>query len=241
MIFQFDYDFRTRDVSEIESPGQVSSNKRAALSEIPINTPPPYSINGGYSSISCSNYTSVHRMELSKDVEKAHASVVSTNREFLSNPFITPVKQPEFCNSNDHFLMTTQLDDEFDESILQEIDAICEMSASKAREERLSSSSCDENRYDGANSSDIKSGSEFVSGTESIKREVRSELFGNHMKFEKEEADTSQLVESGSMPDKYLNYLQSLNERQHEAACCNVSTPLMIVAGPGSGKVSLMP
>jgi hypothetical protein len=41
------------------------------------------------------------------------------------------------------------------------------------------------------------------------------------------------------MPEEYSKYLESLNERQREAACTDVSTPLMIVAGPGSGKVFL--
>ncbi|RXH94817.1 hypothetical protein DVH24_024501 [Malus domestica] len=41
-----------------------------------------------------------------------------------------------------------------------------------------------------------------------------------------------------NMPDEYLKYLLSLNERQREAACSYISVPLMIVAGPGSGKTS---
>ncbi|CAN6705458.1 unnamed protein product [Malus baccata var. baccata] len=41
-----------------------------------------------------------------------------------------------------------------------------------------------------------------------------------------------------NMPDEYLKYLLSLNERQREAACSDISVPLMIVAGPGSGKTS---
>jgi hypothetical protein len=39
------------------------------------------------------------------------------------------------------------------------------------------------------------------------------------------------------MPEKYSEYIKSLNEKQREAACNDVSIPLMIVAGPGSGKV----
>jgi hypothetical protein len=38
-------------------------------------------------------------------------------------------------------------------------------------------------------------------------------------------------------PSKYYEYLHSLNDRQREAACSDVNVPLMIVAGPGSGKV----
>ncbi|XP_040382180.1 ATP-dependent DNA helicase SRS2-like protein At4g25120 isoform X2 [Oryza brachyantha] len=44
----------------------------------------------------------------------------------------------------------------------------------------------------------------------------------------------------GCVPKKYYEYLQSLNDRQREAACSDVTIPLMIVAGPGSGKTSTM-
>uniref|UniRef100_A0A0D9WZ01 DNA 3'-5' helicase n=1 Tax=Leersia perrieri TaxID=77586 RepID=A0A0D9WZ01_9ORYZ len=40
----------------------------------------------------------------------------------------------------------------------------------------------------------------------------------------------------GCIPKKYYEYLQSLNDKQREAACSDVTIPLMIVAGPGSGK-----
>ncbi|KAL6134717.1 hypothetical protein ACLB2K_066945 [Fragaria x ananassa] len=43
-----------------------------------------------------------------------------------------------------------------------------------------------------------------------------------------------------SMPEEYSKYLKSLNDRQREAACSDIATPLMIVAGPGSGKTSTM-
>lgn len=42
---------------------------------------------------------------------------------------------------------------------------------------------------------------------------------------------------NSTMLEEYLKYLKSLNDRQREAACTDISTPLMIVAGPGSGKV----
>lgn len=41
-------------------------------------------------------------------------------------------------------------------------------------------------------------------------------------------------------PKKYYEYLHSLNDRQREAACSDVAVPLMIAAGPGSGKTSTM-
>ncbi|WVZ66007.1 hypothetical protein U9M48_015286 [Paspalum notatum var. saurae] len=42
--------------------------------------------------------------------------------------------------------------------------------------------------------------------------------------------------DEGCAPKKYYEYLHSLNDRQREAACSDVAVPLMIVAGPGSGK-----
>lgn len=42
------------------------------------------------------------------------------------------------------------------------------------------------------------------------------------------------------VPRKYYEYLNSLNDMQREAACSDVAVPLMIVAGPGSGKTSTM-
>ncbi|KAM0868494.1 hypothetical protein ACQ4PT_041286 [Festuca glaucescens] len=42
--------------------------------------------------------------------------------------------------------------------------------------------------------------------------------------------------DDGCAPRKYYEYLHSLNDRQREAACSDVAVPLMIVAGPGSGK-----
>lgn len=44
----------------------------------------------------------------------------------------------------------------------------------------------------------------------------------------------------GCAPRKYYEYLHSLNDKQREAACSDVAVPLMIVAGPGSGKVQIL-
>ncbi|KAL6656560.1 hypothetical protein ACP70R_004340 [Stipagrostis hirtigluma subsp. patula] len=46
--------------------------------------------------------------------------------------------------------------------------------------------------------------------------------------------------DEGCAPRKYYEYMHSLNDRQREAACSDVAVPLMIVAGPGSGKTSTM-
>ncbi|KAJ0111618.1 hypothetical protein Patl1_01396 [Pistacia atlantica] len=74
--------------------------------------------------------------------------------------------------------------------------------------------------------------SESVTANENIRVDSALDL-------DSEGKDKSQAIDTGNMPDEYSNYLQSLNDRQHEAACSDISTPLLIVAGPGSGKVSL--
>ncbi|KAK2662040.1 hypothetical protein Ddye_000614 [Dipteronia dyeriana] len=230
---------KTRDAFEIESPGQVTSIKRVALREIQINSPPSFSLNSGHSSISCMKYMPVHKTELINDVKNTLATDAVMNSENLCDPFIIPLKQQASSNSSESFLLPSLLDDDFDESILQEIDAICERSASKAEIECQNSSSYEENEHNNNSSNDFKSGSESVTADENIRMDVPLEP-GDDMKSIGEEMDTSQIRESGSMPDEYLKYLQSLNDRQREAACCDVSTPSMIVAGPGSGKTSTM-
>ncbi|RZC48075.1 hypothetical protein C5167_041035 [Papaver somniferum] len=51
---------------------------------------------------------------------------------------------------------------------------------------------------------------------------------------------TSQAKNIENLPIASMEYIQSLNDQQKEAACSNISTPLMIIAGPGSGKTSTM-
>ncbi|KAF0909057.1 hypothetical protein E2562_030811 [Oryza meyeriana var. granulata] len=65
---------------------------------------------------------------------------------------------------------------------------------------------------------------------------------GDAAKGQKEPREMELEIEEneGCVPKKYYEYLQSLNESQREAACSDVTIPLMIVAGPGSGKTSTM-
>ncbi|CAN6175486.1 unnamed protein product [Urochloa humidicola] len=59
-------------------------------------------------------------------------------------------------------------------------------------------------------------------------------------KEELEDMELEMEEDEGCAPKKYYEYLHSLNDRQREAACSDVAVPLMIVAGPGSGKTSTM-
>ncbi|XP_031259417.1 ATP-dependent DNA helicase SRS2-like protein At4g25120 [Pistacia vera] len=218
---------KSRDVTGLESPGSVTSVRRVPLMEKPMNTPTPYSLN----SLDLNNVAFSGTSSVVNDAPNARTSgVVAID---LSNPFITPVKKLEASNSNESVLMTNVLDDDFDESILQEIDAICEQSAAKL-DRKGPNGSCEvENQNHDNSSSNITLGSESVTANENIRVDSALDL-------DSEGKDKSQAIDTGNMPDEYSNYLQSLNDRQHEAACSDISTPLLIVAGPGSGKTSTM-
>ncbi|XP_070681911.1 ATP-dependent DNA helicase SRS2-like protein At4g25120 [Malus domestica] len=175
----------------IQTPTQLNRVQR---------TPPPISASrynstrGEYGSASCSGSLSVSGTESS--VSK-------------SDSFTTPIRQPQFLTSFDSFSASGILnDDDFDESILQEIDALIEQKPS-----------VDIQRDDiGSCGSDVSAASAPPLSSENQTDSV------NHG--------------WPNMPDEYLKYLLSLNERQREAACSDISVPLMIVAGPGSGKTS---
>nr|KYP60743.1 ATP-dependent DNA helicase pcrA [Cajanus cajan] len=128
------------------------------------------------------------------------SAIGSADENLCRSLFENPRREPEGSEPKqlDYF---TILDDDFDESVLEQIDILVEQkSAELAAEQQL----------------DTK----------------------------EEEVDTSwqglQSSENSTMPEEYSKYLQSLNDRQREAACTDISTPLMIVAGPGSGKTSTM-
>ena len=93
-------------------------------------------------------------------------------------------------------------DDEFNESILQEIDALIEQKTT-------------------------------LKSPHDVNGSVVPVVTTN-------ETDSANHGLPPSMPDEYSKYLQSLNDRQCEAACSDIATPLMIAAGPGSGKTSTM-
>lgn len=70
--------------------------------------------------------------------------------------------------------------------------------------------------------------------------EGHSALSAAKGKQEPGEMELEMEEDGGCAPRKYYEYLHSLNDRQREAACSDVTVPLMILAGPGSGKTSTM-
>ncbi|XP_015581831.2 ATP-dependent DNA helicase SRS2-like protein At4g25120 isoform X1 [Ricinus communis] len=198
---------------DAESP--FTNVKRVPLMEMQTNTPSSFRANGIKSNdISCSRLTSV-----------------SLGNECCLDSVITPIKQhPECWGLSDNLSTPTLLDDDFDESILKEIDAICDQSsAAKVETQRFNSSSFSVDKSE-ENTSDFTT-LLSIAASEDIRTQGTLEP-------RLEDKDTSQTVKHGNMPEEYSKYLQSLNNRQREAACTHISIPLMIVAGPGSGKTS---
>ncbi|KAF5766843.1 putative DNA helicase [Helianthus annuus] len=157
----------------------------------------------------------------SKDIELMENDIGLTS-------FTTPSKQ-ESCSSvsEPSTIFPTIFYEDFDDAILAEIDAICE---SGVKPKVVAEES----------SGDVQLKS-VQANTDSC--EVRTDV--GPVVLENVESDTvldgsscSRVTEG--MPDEYAKYMQSLNDRQREAACSDISVPLMIVAGPGSGKTSTM-
>ncbi|XP_039010048.1 ATP-dependent DNA helicase SRS2-like protein At4g25120 isoform X2 [Hibiscus syriacus] len=226
VCFHRQFPYRYNDGIESKLPALNTGIKRAPLMEMPMNTP-PFSTNG-YKSINCHG-----------ELSSVGSIAGSMDTECMCVPFIIPIKQPAFSNSSDSFLTPSLLDEDFDESVYEEIDAICEhQSAAKAEREDLNV-----RIYMDCQQNDNNSCNDHITNLPLTTNEkVRAERAAYNRIFGLKEEDlcTLEAAQSGNMPDEYSKYLQSLNDRQREAACSDTSIPLMIVAGPGSGKTSTM-
>ncbi|XP_059460516.1 ATP-dependent DNA helicase SRS2-like protein At4g25120 isoform X2 [Corylus avellana] len=214
------------DENEIATPVRVASIKRVPLAELRTNTPSPSFLMGvkstgcENSSSSCSRGLTINRMELIDHSSRASRIGVPLENEQMLDSFKTPLKQPECSTLIDSVsMMPSILDDDFDESILEEIDAFCD-SAAKTERRVPSGEAFVDNQHTSNSSGVLCPTLEPATGANG--------------------SGTSQTIQTGNMPEEYLKYLQSLNDRQREASCYDISIPLMIVAGPGSGKTSTM-
>ncbi|XP_062092243.1 ATP-dependent DNA helicase SRS2-like protein At4g25120 [Humulus lupulus] len=225
-----------------------STIKRVPLADIPVNTPPHFA--GHNSSL-------IGHEKHSGGCSRGGLSVSRNENVSLENvcaldSFTTPLKQsacprlstdscsvPSFVNGGDD-------DDDFDESILEEIDALCEQK-SMERTERpdpscnaIVTSEHSNGKDDGDGGGD--SGGGGHPNTSSVEMENMGIFgFGNDGECKEEDGlSNTQSIKIGSMPSEFSKYMLSLNDRQREAACCEISKPLMIAAGPGSGKTSTM-
>ncbi|XP_022158789.1 ATP-dependent DNA helicase SRS2-like protein At4g25120 isoform X2 [Momordica charantia] len=205
---------RVADFSVNVAQGCDNGAKRAALAEISGNIPSSKSI--------------------------AIATDASSNGLGL-DCLKTPVKSPEYYSTSSYFSAPSILDDDFDETTLEEIDALCEQESS-ARAERQGSYSIFHaaNHDDVSYNGDLNIDLESVIGSESIETKdltCSSDTLESGVEWINSDSVTRKI---GTMPEEYSKYLLSLNDRQREAACGDISIPLMILAGPGSGKTSTM-
>ncbi|XP_052731014.1 ATP-dependent DNA helicase SRS2-like protein At4g25120 isoform X2 [Vigna angularis] len=228
----------------IKNAGDVGSGsvaKRVPLAEVPLNM---FNAAGNYHGPSSeSNYGSFNSRNVSV------SALVSANENLCQSLFETPRREPEGSKPKelDYFAASGLLDDDFDDSVLEQIDILVEQkSAEKAVEKAVEQHldcRCDEkvlNQTNIAGEVSLSSGCSTVSVGLGNGHLLNS---GVDLHTKQDEVDTSLqglLNSNSSMPEEYLKYLQSLNDRQREAACTDISTPLMIVAGPGSGKTSTM-
>ncbi|KAK4363511.1 hypothetical protein RND71_018752 [Anisodus tanguticus] len=301
---------RVGKTQRTESSDRIDGNKRYPLSEIPMNTPSPFSEKGsnkilsGLTSVKGSQVSELdssinRRTKCETQFQTVETFTLSSNKSIEAklsessdsvqvesivglDVYKTPVRQPGFTGLGELSFSSTVLDDDFDEQILDEIDALCEQNSKGKPEMKGFNSVPIENHYinnldkeDNSNpvvSSDssghkcilISRGnqeseaerskssepdnSNLVSSDETLKLECILNSTGNQ-ECEVEEPKSSKATGTGSkleatdmrnMPEDYIKYVESLNDRQQEAACSDISIPLIIVAGPGSGKTSTM-
>ncbi|XP_059300266.1 ATP-dependent DNA helicase SRS2-like protein At4g25120 [Lycium ferocissimum] len=295
-----------------ESSDRIGGDKRFPLTEIPMNTPSPISEKGsnkmliGFTTVKGSQvseldssingrnkyetqFQTVETFKLSSNRSESVEAKLSENSGSVQveskvelDAYKTPVRQPGFSGLGESSFSSTVLDDDFDEHILDEIDALCEQNSKGKPEMKRFNSVPIENHYinnldkedklnpvissdssghecilisRGTQESEVErsksskpDNSNLASSDETFKLECILNSTGNQ-ECEVEEPRSSKATDTGSkleatdirnMPEDYIKYVESLNDRQQEAACSDISIPLIIVAGPGSGKTSTM-
>ncbi|XP_049395732.1 ATP-dependent DNA helicase SRS2-like protein At4g25120 [Solanum stenotomum] len=294
------------------SSDRINGDKRFPLTEIPMNTPSPIYEKGSNKTLNvftsvkgsqvreldCSinartkcetRFQTVETFTLSSNISESVEAKLSENTEIDQVESMggldtcrTPVRQPGFSGLSESSFSSTVLDDDFDEHILDEIDALCEQNSKGKpemkrfnnipienhhinnldKEDNLNTVVCSDNsgqecilisRGNQESEAERSKSSEpdnsnLVRSDEAFKLECILNSTGNQA-CEVEDPKSSNATDTGSkleatdirnMPEDYIKYVESLNDRQQEAACSEISIPLIIVAGPGSGKTSTM-
>ncbi|KAG5616467.1 hypothetical protein H5410_016291 [Solanum commersonii] len=294
------------------SSDRINGDKWFPLTEIPMNTPSPIYEKGSNKTLNvftsvkgsqvreldCSinartkcetRFQTVETFTLSSNISESVEAKLSENTEIVQVESMggldtcrTPVRQPGFYGLSESSFSSTVLDDDFDEHILDEIDALCEQNSKGEpemkrfnsipienhhinnldKEDNLNTVVCSDNsgheciliskgnqESEAERSKSSKpNNSNLVRSDEAFKLECILNSTGNQA-CEVEDPKSSNATNTGSkleatdirnMPEDYIKYVESLNDRQQEAACSEISIPLIIVAGPGSGKTSTM-
>lgn len=227
-------DFRivSGNTSSPQSDGSIA--KRAPLSGISVNIPSPLSFRGFNQT--CAEDGTIPSggsvtTKIGSTSKSPNMGMGSTERCDLDGSFMTPAtERNDGCTSlHDRLPNPNVLDDDFDDSLLEEIDAFCD--------HKLSHSKADIG-FPTPDPDNIDSNSESVHVTNNIKshRFIQNE---NLFQFIPEGVGSPSVTKAMDLPQQYSKYLVSLNERQREAAFSDITIPLMIVAGPGSGKARI--
>ncbi|CAO2827047.1 unnamed protein product, partial [Amaranthus hypochondriacus] len=160
-----------------------------------------------------------------------------------TSSFTTPINKQHqdsaFLSKNLCSPVSSVLDDDFDSSIFQEIDLLCEGSAAKLLELEVKTSE------DGTQISETNDGNDSILRSSShtittTRLENLQGVHGNNLQDLLDSVNTKETKKLSGMLESYSKFLESLNEDQLDAASTDVSTPLIVVAGPGSGKTSTM-
>lgn len=184
------------------------------------------------SSSSCSGGLIISRRESIDHSSGSRKTSTLLENDVVLDSCTTPMKQPE-CSTR----MDCIRDDEFDESILEEIDDFCmQKSAAKVERSVPSGDILAGTQHNSNSNCDPGASLDSTNVHDSVVKEG-TPVSASSLDSRENDSDTSQPTRTGDMPEECGKYLQSLNDRQREAACSDISIPLMIVAGPGSGKV----
>ncbi|XP_059666899.1 ATP-dependent DNA helicase SRS2-like protein At4g25120 [Cornus florida] len=189
---------------------------------------------------SCSYGISANRTEPIDGSLSERDMGVPMEEKFQSNYCITPMRLVDNYSLNESFTPCSGLDEDIDESIFKAIDDLCEQKSMVKSESDgyTSNSSIVSQSVAKSSCKDIaEKDSDFL--LELLKTDCNLDS-SDDQECGAAGSRTSEVSQSGSMPEEYATYMKSLNDRQREAACCDISVPLMIVAGPGSGKTSTM-
>ncbi|XP_058104099.1 ATP-dependent DNA helicase SRS2-like protein At4g25120 isoform X2 [Magnolia sinica] len=214
--------------------------------DVQINNHSPISSNGsGLLDIACNSGSCTKRRPINDGDTSAQfgARIEEITAENGSTLVcvITPKKESERCSYSDDFSSPSVLDEDYDETILKEIDALCEQQSTAKKEgHRPQSNVFIESECKACDESSADASSNLGAVTADKLQEDDNVAEITAVELEEEGSSSFQATRRGCMPKAYAEYMQTLNEMQKEAACSDISTPLMIVAGPGSGKTSTM-
>ncbi|KAK4380995.1 ATP-dependent DNA helicase SRS2-like protein [Sesamum angolense] len=222
----------------IPAGGELSAEQRARISKSFRAAKALLAANGQGSTLAPSCHLSSNQNSM-----LSNWSGDDVNNGVKSEILLTPVRQAE-CRSRqcvgDASSSANELKDEgFGVGKLEEIDALCEQKSSGNSERDDTTMNRTENEII------VKSCEEDVVITNpqvSYETLKSKEILNSNVDqaFGVERVGKSENKLTKNMPEEYAKYIQSLNDKQQEAACNDISIPLVIVAGPGSGKTSTM-